>query len=249
MITALFLKGRLRHALSDREKMVLEDAIDKPKVLKAREVLAHKGELMETSTYLIEGFMLRYIDGVDGDRQIVCIHVPGDFVDLHAFAMKRLDHDVAALNQASIAQVRHSVLQEIMDDEPHLSRILWFSTLLDAAMHREWIYRVGRLSAEQRLAHLICELYDRMNFVSMVNGSRLNIPLTQQDIAWACGLTPIHINRIAASLREKKIATLMRPEIEIHDLQHLRDMCQFDSAYLYGDGQLKIADELDDRVS
>lgn len=249
MITALFLEGRLRHALSDREIMVLEEAIDPPKVLRPREVLAHKGELMETSTYLINGFMLRYIDGLDGDRQIVCIHVPGDFVDLHAFAMKRLDHDVAALNEASIAQVRHNVLQDIMEEEPHLSRILWFSTLLDAAMHREWIFRVGRLSAEQRLAHLICELHDRMNFVHMAEGSCLNIPLTQQDIAYACGLTSIHINRIAAGLREKKIATLTRAEIEIHNLQILRDMCQFDSAYLYGDGQLQVADELDSRVT
>lgn len=244
MITSLFLKGRLRHALSDNEKQVLEQAIGRQTVLSPREVLISKGELAEHSTYLIDGYMLRYIDGIDGDRQIVCVHVPGDFVDLHAFAMKRLDHDVCALNEAKIAYVPHRALSDIMRSEPHLARILWFSTLLDAAMHREWIFRLGRLTAKARLAHFLCELHTRMEFVGLVQDNVLEVPLTQQDLSQICGITPIHVNRVAAELREAKLATLTRPVMEIHDLQALKNMCQFDGDYLYGTGSLHIDSEL-----
>lgn len=245
MITNLFLKGRLRHALSDSEKQVLENALSRVVDLPARKVLIRKGELVEQSTYLVEGYMLRYIDGIDGDRQIVCVHVPGDFVDLHAFAMKRLDHDVCALGDAKIAYVPHQALSDIMRNEPHLARILWSSTLLDAAMHREWIFRLGRLSAIARLAHFICELHARMDFVGLVKDDRLHIPLTQQDLAEICGISAIHINRMAAELREANIATLARPVLNIHNLQALKDMCQFDGSYLYGEGSLHIGSELE----
>tara|TARA_R110002033_G_scaffold48042_2_gene93820 strand:+ start:37047 stop:37790 length:744 start_codon:yes stop_codon:yes gene_type:complete len=244
MITELFLEGRLRQALSESEKQVLEDAVGRCVILPAREVLIRKGELAERSTYLVEGYMLRYIDGIDGDRQIVCVHVPGDFVDLHGFAMKRLDHDVCALGEAKIAYVPHKTLSDIMRNEPHLARILWFSTLLDAAMHREWIFRLGRLSAKERLAHFICELHTRMAFVGLVENNILRVPLTQQDLADICGISPIHINRVAAELREAEIATLARPMLHIHDLQALKDMCQFDGSYLYGEGRLHVDSEL-----
>jgi len=244
MLTNLFLKGRLRHALTDHENSALENAIETRASLAPREVLISKGERAERSTYLIEGYMLRYIDGIDGDRQIVCVHVPGDFVDLHGFAMKRLDHDVCALDEAKVAFVSHRALGDIMRKEPHLARILWFSTLLDAAMHREWIFRLGRLSAKARLAHFICELHARMDFVDLVKNDVLDIPLTQQDLAEICGVSPIHINRVAAELREENIATLVRPVMIIHDLQALKDMCQFDGTYLYGEGSLHVDSEL-----
>jgi CRP-like cAMP-binding protein len=244
MLTNLFLKGRLRHALTNHENNALENAIEACVNLAPKEVLIRKGELAERSTYLIEGYMLRYIDGIDGDRQIVCVHVPGDFVDLHGFAMKRLDHDVCALGEARVACVSHRALGDIMQNEPHLARILWFSTLLDAAMHREWIFRLGRLSAKARLAHFICELHARMSFVGLVQNNVLDIPLTQQDLAEICGVSPIHINRVAAELREENIATLVRPLLFIHDLQALQDMCQFDSTYLYGEGSLHVDSEL-----
>ena len=240
----LFLKGRLRHALTDHENSVLENALETHAILDPREVLISKGELTERSTYLVEGYMLRYIDGIDGDRQIVCVHVPGDFVDLHGFAMKRLDHDVCALNQAKVAFVSHRALGDIMRNEPHLARILWFSTLLDAAMHREWIFRLGRLSAKARLAHFICELHARMNFVDLVKEDVLDIPLTQQDLADICGVSPIHINRVAAELREANIVSGVRRMLIIHHLQALKDMCQFDGTYLYGEGSLYVDSEL-----
>ena len=83
-----------------------------------------------------------------------------------------------------------------------------------------------------------------MSFVGLVQNNVLDIPLTQQDLAEICGVSPIHINRVAAELREENIATLVRPLLFIHDLQALQDMCQFDSTYLYGEGSLHVDSEL-----
>ena len=119
----------------------------------ARHSLAISHQPIGVSTYLIEGFICRYMDDREGVRQLVAVHVAGDFVDLHGYPLKRLDHDVATLGPCRIALVRHEALDKLVSDRPNLTKLLWFSTLLDAAMHREWIFRLGRLDAVARVGH------------------------------------------------------------------------------------------------
>ena len=110
---------------------------------------------------LIDGFMLRTLDG-DGKRHAVSFHVPGDFVDLHCFALKRLDHNIDTVGRVKVGYVPHSALREVMRDKPHLARLFWFSTLLDAAMHREWIMTLEQLTAPRRIAHIFAEIWRRL---------------------------------------------------------------------------------------
>ena len=103
MISGKFLLGRGRHELSDEEQRVLEDSIGSVRQVAARKQIVRAGVIIDTSTLLLEGFVCRYMDDRDGQRQLVAVHVPGDFVDLHAFPMRRLDHDIATLGPVKIA--------------------------------------------------------------------------------------------------------------------------------------------------
>ena len=241
MLTGLFLKGRLRHDLREAEKAALEGAVSGTVELGPRQTLVKRGERLENSYFIVEGTMLRHLDDKRGARQLVGINVTGDFVDLHGFAMKKLDHSIGSLGRAVLAKVPHKSIAALVDEFPHLARALWFSTLLDAAMHREWIFRLGRLNAEGRIAHLVSELITRLRFVDAYDGGVLPVPLLQRDYAEACGITAVHANRSFRTLRERGV---LDPQgdgrIVILDEKELNRIAEFDGSYLYGDGELHL---------
>ena len=165
-ISGRFLMGRLRHAMSVEEKEHIESLATETHTVEPGETVVSRGEVCNTSNLLIEGYMTRSITE-EGKRFIVGVQVPGDFVDLHGFALKRLDHDLSALGPAKVAFVPHERLEEIMREAPHLARLLWFSTLLDAAIHREWILKMEQLTASRRAAHIFCEIWHRLEMVGL----------------------------------------------------------------------------------
>ena len=242
MLMDRFLRGRLRQELSSAEKSALEQAVSRTVKLGPRETLVERGQRLEHSYYLVEGVMLRHIDDDRGHRQLVEVNIAGDFVDLHGYAMKRLDHSVQSLTHVKLAEVPHAALTELVGTMPHLGRVLWFSTLLDAAMHREWIFRLGRLTAEGRIAHLILELIERLRFVGLYDDDcELPVPLFQRDYAEACGISPVHANRCFRSMKERGVLVMEgEARLRIRDEAKLREMCRFDGAYLYGAGGLEV---------
>ncbi|PJN94024.1 Crp/Fnr family transcriptional regulator, partial [Amaricoccus sp. HAR-UPW-R2A-40] len=170
-----------------------------------------------------------------GDRQLLSIQIPGDFVDLHGYPLKALDHDVATMTDAQVAIVPHAEIDRIIAAHPSLARKLWFATLLDAALHREWIFKLGRLPAQGRVAHFLCETELRLRAVDLSNGVSFELPLTQSDIAEICGLTSIHVNRVLRDLRERGLCTLRGGIVEIQDRASLVRVGEFDPGYLYLD--------------
>lgn len=232
-VTERFLMGRHREELSSTEIDALEGAIGSVVTFGPRQDLVRHGEPVERSMFLAEGFICRYMDGLDGSRQLVALHVPGDFVDLHGYPMRTLDHDVATLTTCTVATFPHDVVERMVIDYPNLGRLLWFSTLLDAAMHREWIFRLGRLGASGRVAHLFSEIGCRLQMVGLSDGLTYSLPLQQSDIASACGITTVHTNRILRELRERGVVTFSGGEIVVQDIRTLHAIAEFDPRYLY----------------
>src|SRR5690606_23584393 len=125
--------GRLRHAMTTEEKQVLESLVEKTERFSGPTTLLRRGDLTDVSTLLIEGYLMRTI--VENDQRFVVeLHVPGDFADLHAFALKRLDHDLVSVGETLVGQVSHERLQAVLKERPHLARLLWYATLLDASV-------------------------------------------------------------------------------------------------------------------
>lgn len=242
MKTDLFLRCRTT-TLDDHERLRLEATITEIRTIGRRRNVVRHGTPIKESLYLVRGCMCRYIDNNQGDRQLVSIQVPGDFVDLHAYPLKVLDHDVCTLTEVDVAIVRHDDLDRLVAEEPALARKLWFSTLLDAAIHREWIFKLGRLPSIGRVAHFLCETELRLRAAGLSDGLRFALPLTQADIAEICGLTSIHVNRVLRDLREQGLCTLRAGLVEIHEPRALARLGEFDPAYLYVDQTAVAAGE------
>lgn len=231
------LKLRARDELTAEEESAFRAAIGEVRDYDAGRTMVRSGVALTESCLQISGISCRYKDLADGQRQILELHVAGDFVDLHSFLLKRLEHSVAALTPTRIAAVPHAALKEITERHPHLARMLWFSTLLDAAIHREKIVSVGRRSAIARVAHLLCELYVRLEIVGLAAGGGFPLPLTQTDLADASGLTSVHVNRMLKKLRDGGLVTFRNGEVAIHDWEGLQRVAEFSPSYLFTERQ------------
>jgi CRP-like cAMP-binding protein len=227
-----FLCGRTV-SLTEDERAHLEQLVSEIRRLPARTTLVDRNEALRASTMLVEGFMVRFIEDDGGRRQVVAFHVPGDFVDLHGFPLQRLDHSLATLTEAEVALVPHAALERLLIEAPDLGRKLWFSTLLDAAMHREWLFRLGRLEGPGRVAHFLAETDARLRPIGLSDGRNFALPVNQADLAEIVGITSIHVNRVLRTLREDGIAIIRRGGVEILDFDRLIRLAQFDPTYLY----------------
>ena len=233
MIDRHLRRVRARDTLSDDEERAIRNAVLEERHHPAGKTIVHAGEPLEFSTILLDGFMARYKDLRDGQRQISELHVPGDFADLHSFTLKHLDHGVMTLTPCRVAVMPHARLAEITRDLPHLTRVYWFHTNLDAAIHREWELSLGRRSALARTAALFLELRERLALVGMADDGGYDLPLTQVTLAECLGLTAVHVNRTLRELREEGLMTFADRRVRIHDPVGLKRAADFDPAYLY----------------
>lgn len=184
------------------------------------------------STVLLDGFAARYKVIGDGGRQISELHVAGDFVDLHSLLLAEMDHGVIAITDCVVAGVPHEALDRLTAESQALARILWLSTLIDAAISRTWLTQLGRADAYRRTAHLICELYTRLKIVGRVVNGGFDFGLTQIDLSDTLGMSSVHMNRTLMQLREDGAAEWKKGRLSIADPERLAEIAGFDPGYL-----------------
>jgi CRP-like cAMP-binding protein len=233
MIEAHLLKLRRRDDVSPAEEAIIRSLIGEVRKVPADKVVIRAGEELHESLLLVDGWLARARDLAEGQRQITELHLPGDFADLHSFTLKRLEHNVISLTPCTIAAVPHERLLRVSEEQPHLTRLFWFSTNLDAAIHREWAVSLGRRPALARIAHLFCELFERLQIVGHVSGNSYAFPLTQAELAECLGLTAVHINRTLQELRARKLLAFENRQVTLLDTDQLKEVAEFDPAYLY----------------
>ena len=233
MIEKHLLKLKARDDISPDEEAAIRGAVKEVIKVRADRVAVREGEQMTYSTILLSGIAARRKDLSDGRRQYTELHIPGDFTDLHSFTLKRLDHDIVALSDCSFAVVPHERLKEITERYPHLVRVYWFATSLDAAIHRAWEVSLGSRNAIGRMAHLFCEVYIRLELVGLTRGSSYDLPISQQELGEMLGMTPVHANRTLQQLRKQGILEFAGGLVTIHDMAALKLTADFDPSYLY----------------
>lgn len=198
------------------------------------ETISHGGDCVQHCMLVVEGFITRYQDTRDGMRQILSFYVPGDIPDLQTLHLSTMDHNVASITPGKVAMIPHQALHDICDRNSRIAGALWRETLIDAAIARTWIRCIGRLQARARIAHMLCELYVRLDAVSLADDP-IRMPMTQSEFADATGLSAVQVNRTLRDLREEGLITVRKREMIVHDLQRLRKVAEFDPLYLHLD--------------
>ncbi len=195
------------------------------------EIVAY-GEHSRTSCLMLEGFSARVQFLRAGKRQISAVHVPGDFVDLHGFLLKVMDHSVVSVGRSRTAFVDHGDLERLTTRFPHLARLFWMLTVIDGAIQRAFITCLGRRSPKQHIAHLLCELYLRLDVVGLAQDGLISFPVTQEILGDILGLSTVHVNRTLQDLRATGLIQWRGATITIPDFDKLATFAEFDPLYL-----------------
>jgi CRP-like cAMP-binding protein len=233
VVQPLFNKLLNYGELSSDEKQSLEDAVSSVREVLPDHDLVAEGTTPDYSCLLLSGFAGRYNISVEGKRQITALHVAGDFVDLHSFLMKPMDHSIGAIGTCRIATVSHAALARITENHPRLTRLLWLNTLIDAGTHRRWEFILGSLQGHQHLAHLVCEMYLRLAQIGKADkDGSFHLPLTQMILSECLALSPVHTNRVIQKLRGENAISWERDLITIKNWDRLVETGEFDPTYL-----------------
>jgi CRP-like cAMP-binding protein len=222
-----------RDTLSEAERTTILAAAGETRSYAAGEDIVDQGDRPQSSTLVTKGMTGRYSTVEDGGRQITGLHIAGDFVDLHSFPLKLMDHAVTAISPTEIISFPHARLVEITEQYPHLTRVLWMLTLLDGAIHRQWMVTKGRLTADEQMAHLFCEQFVRARTAGLVSGDAYPFPLTQMQFGDALGLSYVHTNRTLQRLRRSGALDWEGGVVTIHNWPLLMELAQFDPTYLH----------------
>lgn len=198
--------------------------------------LIGEGERPDDVLLLVEGWACRYTLLPDGKRQITAFLIPGDLCDVHIFVLAQMDHSIGLLCPARVAFIPGQLMLDTMDRHPRIARALWWATLVDEAVLREWLVNLGRREPFERVAHLLCELWLRMRNVGLVSpADRLDLPVTQAELADAMGLTTATVNRVLQRLRAKDLISLQEGQLTLLDAERLMAVSDFDASYLHGE--------------
>lgn len=216
--------------LEDRE--LLMSLCDDVRTIAPRRDIIREGERPEHVHLMIDGWSCRYKMLPDGTRQITAFLVPGDFCDSHITLFDQMDHSIGAINDARVAFIPRAKMLELAG-RPRITFALWWASLVDEAVLRAWIVNLGRRNGFMRAGHLICEMHARLQTVGLTDGDRFDMPLTQEELSDALGLTTVHTSRILKRLRGEALLTFKRQHVVILDMPKLRSLVGFDANYLH----------------
>ena len=217
----------------EREIAALLDLPVRVREFDRGEDLVSLGERPSHSSLLLTGVACRYKTVPDGNRQIMAFHIAGDIPDLQSLHLRVMDHSIKALTRTRVAQIAHEPLRDVIYGSRTICHVLWRDTLVDAAIHREWMMSIGRLSAHSRIAHLFCELLLKHKAAGLAEGSDFPMPITQAEIADALGLTGVHVNRVLQDFRREGLLGLDRSTAKIPDWRRFEEVAAFDPTYLH----------------
>lgn len=231
------LERRVR--LNDADRQALEALPHTIRFFAPGAHFVRDGDRPDYCSLLVSGFACRYKITGDGARQIMSFHMAGEFIDLQNSLLGVADHSVQAMTETEAAIIPRLAIREVALSRPAIAEALWMDTLIDAAIFREWVVNVGRRDSRARVAHLLCELSLRMQAAGLADGHRYQLPMTQEQLADAVGLTSVHVNRVLKQLADEGLISRDRRAIVIEDWRRMRQAGDFNDRYLHDEAPAK----------
>jgi CRP-like cAMP-binding protein len=230
----LVAKLTYRSNLSDEDRAAILALPFSVRTMERAQFIVRERELATHSCLMLSGYSIRSKLTASGHRQIVAIHMKGEMVDLQNSMLRVADHSVQMLTAGKVALIPREEIIRLTLKRPTIGHAMWIDTLVDASIFREWVANVGRRDARTRVAHLLCEFSLRLKVAGLGQETRYELPMTQEQLADATGLTSVHINRTLRALEKEGLIERSNPRaINIGDWRKLAEAGDFDSNYLH----------------
>lgn len=232
-LTPLIRKLRNIAPLDDDDVSQLALLCCNLKTIAARTDIISEGDRPEYVHLIVQGWAARYRIVDSGARQLTAFLIPGDFCDLHVGILARMDHAIEAVTPCRVAYLSSEGLDRLTEERGRLTRALWWATLLDEAILREWIVNNGRRDARAAMAHLLCEMRFRLQMTGANQDGPVSFPVSQEDLANATGMTPVHANRTLQGLRKLGLIELKEKTLTLLDPRGLVAIAGFRPDYFH----------------
>lgn len=223
----------LRSPLSEAGREAVRSLPYVYRTLEPAAYIVREGEPPTQCALLLSGFAYRHKVTGEGSRQILSVHMAGEFLDLQNSFLDVADHNVQALTRIDVAMIPVPALRNLVAEHRDVARAMWVDTLIDAAIFREWMVNVGRRDSISRVSHLLCEFALRLEETGLSSHYKYELPMTQEQLADATALTPVHVNRVLKELARLGLIVRQKRAVTIVDWDRLREIGDFSARYLH----------------
>jgi CRP-like cAMP-binding protein len=231
-LTQLLRRFKDNVPITPDELPVLREIGWELRTIRRRQSILTEGAKNRAVYFVVDGFLIRYRILRDGQRQIVDLALPGDFAGVPSCFFHDALYTIKALTNATVAVVPLERLVALFESHPRLAAKIFWSFSCDAAIHAEHLIVVGRRSAHERIAHFLLELLTRLQAVGLADENSFELPLSQEIIGDALGLSLAYVNRTLRRLSDERLVTIKDQKVTIADVEELSFMADFERSYL-----------------
>lgn len=207
--------------LSDAEQQALDQLEEQERPVRRGAVLISENEPPRDLYVVRSGWLHSSAVLGNGSRQIMRFHFQGDLLGLPLLAFTDSPESVTAVTEVVVCPFTRERLATVIADHPRLGALLLGISVADRVTLADRLASIGRTSARARVGALICEIFARMRRLGVTTGNSIQLPLTQEDIGDATGLTSVHVNRMMRCLAEDGIIERSGNQIRLLDEQRL----------------------------
>lgn len=177
---------------------------------------------------ILSGWVFRYKMMEDGRRQILNFGLPGDLIGLQTYVFNELDHSIEALTEVVLCVFPREKVWEIYRDFPELGfDLTWLAAKSEHLLDNN-LLSVGRMTAKERVAHALLQMYDRLDQLGMAKGNSIELPITQNQLSDALGLSHVHTNKTLKKLTDEGLLEWSVPRLKIVDRDRLAEIASYD---------------------
>ena len=230
----------MRAPLPKADRQAILDLPYTLKTLEAATYTIREADPPEFCAVLVSGFAFRQKLTGEGARQIIALQIPGDALDFQNLFLDVSDHNVQMLSRGEVAFINRADLQALARTRPAIGQAILVKILVEAAIFREWVLNVGRRESRSRLAHLLCEMAMRLEALGLTEEYGYELPMTQEQLADALGLTPVHVNRTLKALEAEGLLIRNKRNIAFPDWERMRGVGDFNQRYLHLEPQESV---------
>jgi CRP-like cAMP-binding protein len=224
-------KLRLFLDLTEAEIGALRAVGEPVRAAAARSNLITQGQNRISAVLTHSGWAIRHRTLPDGRRQILDFILPGDLCDPSVFVTPKASFSLTTITACTYAQIGAAALLDLLSRSPRLGAMLWWIESQEQSLLRDHLVAIGRLNAEERLAHLLWEIWWRLRRVNLAGDDGFEWPATQEMIADATGLSVVHVNRTLRRLERSGIIQRLDHAYQIRSPRRLEALAQLASGH------------------
>ncbi|MEO9826456.1 MAG: Crp/Fnr family transcriptional regulator [Paracoccaceae bacterium] len=214
--------------LSEIERSAVRSLPFVHRFLGRQSVIMREGEQLNKLLVVCNGWAMRQVTLADGRRQILDFALPGDVIGLHVDSNQIATCDVIAMTGVEMAEIDFAEIARRTQSIPAIGVGMNIFFLREMTMLSDQVLRLGRMTAYERVCHLLLEIYYRQSEAGRVgHKGAVDFPITQMIMADSLGLSVVHVNRQIMQLRRKGLVTLNRRSLVVHDQAALQEISEY----------------------